>query len=123
MTDFNLAAERRKQRRLEELGTQTPYCPACGEGDWRCFELHHIAGRAFDPLMVAICANCHRKLTDDQKDHPAKTPAADPELERIGRFLVGLADLFRLIVEKLALWGEALIRQGQSAAPTETVAS
>lgn len=109
MNDHEYARERRKQRRLEGLGSNNPHCGMCGEADDRTLELHHVAGRKHDEMMVLSCSNCHRKVTDDQKDHPAFDPHADAVLASIGHFLLGLADMLRLIVEKLAEFGLILI--------------
>jgi len=111
MTDKELAREIRKQRRLEKLGSNSPLCGECGERDWRCLELHHIADFGCDDGTVILCRNCHRKVSDDQKGHPAFNPAADATLHSIGRFLLGLADLLRLAIEKLAEFGLALIER------------
>ena len=110
MTDA-LAKERRKQRRLEKLGTNNPVCGTCGERDWRCFEDHHVADYKRDNLTVPICRNCHRKVSDDQNDHPVFNPTADPVLDRIGHFLIGLADLLKLIIERLYIFAHMLIEQ------------
>jgi hypothetical protein len=32
-------------------------------------EDHHIAGRKYDDMTVVTCLNCHRELTNMQKDH------------------------------------------------------
>lgn len=101
--------ERRKQQRLVKLGTNNPACGTCGETDWRCFEMHHVSDYGRDKLRVPICANCHRKVTDDQKDHPAFNGAADPTLDGIGHFLLGLADLLSLVLEKLREFAQVLI--------------
>ena len=113
MTNRDMEEERRKQRRLERLGTQHPSCstPGCPETDWRCLELHHIADHGCDPQTVILCANCHRKVTDAQKDHPPHSDTADPFLESIGRFLLGLAELLKLTIESLVRFGEALIHR------------
>lgn len=111
MTDNELAREIRKQRRLEKLGCNSPLCGECGESDWRCLELHHPADFGCDDGTVILCRNCHRKVSDDQKSHPAFDPAADPTLHAIGRFLLGLADLLRLAIEKLTAFGLMLIEQ------------
>ena len=97
--------ERRKQARLEKLGTNSPKCGICGNSNWRCIEQHHIADHKRDGAMALLCANCHRKVTDDQKDHPPFDPEADTLLDAIGHFLLGLADMLRIAVEKL-LTGE-----------------
>ena len=44
MTQEELAHERRKQRRLEALGTNHPRCGTCGENRWQCIEQHHPSG-------------------------------------------------------------------------------
>lgn len=109
-----LARERRKQRRLERLGSNDPRCGMCGEGDDRALELHHVAGRKHDETMVPLCRNCHRKVTDDQHDHPAFDPNGDTMLASIGNFLLGLADMLRIIVAKLHEFGLALIVRSSS---------
>ena len=114
MKTDELARERRRQARLERLGTNTPCCPCCGETDDRVFEAHHIAGRRHDPRTVPLCANCHRKVTDDQKDHPPPLSDHDLFLERVGHFLLGLADLMRLIIDALTSFGEALIERARA---------
>lgn len=101
--------ERRKQQRLAKLGTNTPICGECGEHHWACLELHHVADHGRDEATVIICANCHKRASDAQKDHPAFDQAADPTLDRIGHFLLGLADLLSRIVEKLIEFAHILI--------------
>jgi len=114
------AVERRKQSRLEKLGTNNPICGTCGERDWRCLERHHVADFGRDDATVNICRNCHRKVSDDQKDHPAYDPNADRMLDSIGHFLIGLADLLRLIIEKLVEFGHALIARAALPSDGET---
>lgn len=111
MTDKELAREIRKQRRLEKLGSNAPVCGTCGECDYRVLEKHHVAGRKHDPDTVVICRNCHRKVSDDQKDHPTVEPGSDPMLHTIGLFLLGLADLLELVLQKLTEFGLLLIDQ------------
>jgi hypothetical protein len=45
-------------------------CLICGEDHLCCLEDHHISGRKHGDMTVFACRNCHRKLTDMQKDHP-----------------------------------------------------
>ena len=111
MTDKELAREIRKQKRLEKLGTNNPICGTCGEQDYRTLERHHVAGRKHDPDTVVICRNCHRKVSDDQRDHPDPAPGSDQMLHTIGLFLIGLADLLELILEKLTEFGLVLIER------------
>ena len=108
MDQKELEAERRKQRRLEKLG-DNPRCAIDGETDWRVLEIHHVADYGCDPTTVILCANCHKKLTDAQKDHPPHIDGADPLLEAAGRSMLGIAELFKLLIDKLMEFGEALI--------------
>ena len=90
--------ERRRQRALERLGTNNPRCPFCGIDEPLVMELHHVAGRAFDDLEVPVCRNCHRVLSDWQKDHPPQRGNPPGEVERAAHFLDGVADLLELLV-------------------------
>jgi hypothetical protein len=107
---MNSKKEIRKQKRLEKLGSNNPVCITCGEDDWRCLEEHHIAGQAYDDTLSNICRNCHRKLSDDQIDHPKAISKPPMTHERIGHLLIGLADFFALLVEKLREFGQFLIQ-------------
>ncbi len=109
MKNDEYARELRQQNRLETLGTNDPHCAMCGEGDDRTLELHHIGGRKHDDTLSVVCRNCHRKVTDDQKDHPAFNPDADSLLASIGHFLLGLADMLHLIGPKLREFALALL--------------
>ena len=106
----NKAKEVRKQKRLEVLGSNHPVCVVCGEDSWKCLEQHHIAGQAYGDDLCNVCRNCHRKLSDEQKDHPSQIGKEPTSLETIGHLLLGLADLFTLIVEKLRECGDFLIQ-------------
>lgn len=101
--------ETRKQKRLERLGGNHPTCVICGEDRWQCIEEHHISGRAHGDDLAKVCKNCHSILTDDQKDHPSPAPIANRE-QSIGYLLIGLADLFALLVSSLRQHGEYLIQ-------------
>ena len=113
MNAKELAREKRKQSRLERWGTQHPACCMCGETDDRCLEAHHIAGRKNASDTSLVCRNCHRKLSDTQKDHPQQC-ADDPSmLERIGHFLLGLGDMLVLAGGKLKEFGAYLLTLAQ----------
>jgi hypothetical protein len=109
MTPQEKRRETRRQNALDRLGANNPRCIICSEDDWRTLEFHHIAGRAFDGDGAILCRNCHRKLSDDQKDHPKPLQMQPSTPERIGHFLLGLADLLAMLVEKLRAFGADLI--------------
>jgi hypothetical protein len=101
MNDHEQNRERRRQRALERLGTNTPRCPFCGIEDPLVLELHHIAGRDFDDALIPVCRNCHRILSDWQKDHPPSRSNPPTDHEGIAHGLLGLADAFELLVKLL----------------------
>ena len=95
-----------KQDRLEQhyrrLGTRDPRCTLCSETDPRCMEKHHIAGIALDAATTIVCRNCHRKLSDDQLDHPSYDHKAPVEQHTAFRhFLLGLCDFLTRIIQRL----------------------
>ena len=99
--------ERRRQAACRRLGTDDPRCVICGEDDWRCLELHHVAGRANDDAGVILCRNCHRKQTNPAGNAP--NPNEPPILERAGHFLLGLAALLAELVARFRAYGQQLL--------------
>lgn len=107
MTDHHDERERRRWRALQRLGTHHPVCVLCGEDDYHCLELHHLAGQAYDQLTVILCRNCHRKQSDPARNQRA--PDAPPTLERIGQLLLGLAQFLMALAERLNEAGHELL--------------
>ncbi len=101
MNEHELNRERRRQRALERLGDNRPQCVVCGFDNPLALELHHVAGRDFDGTLIPVCRNCHRLLSDAQRNHPPRLGNPPSVHERIGHFLLGLADLFELLVKRL----------------------
>jgi hypothetical protein len=117
MTDEEreVAREKRLRLKFEKLGFMNPRCVICGKDDVRCLELHHVAGRCHSGDVCPVCRNCHAILTDLQTDHPRKEAPPDNVLEIIGRLLLGVADLFELLVSRFREYGETLIRMATGA--------
>jgi hypothetical protein len=97
MDDIEYKREKRRQSRLERLGSNNPHCLFCAEDDPCCLEQHHLAGRKFASAEVTICRNHHRKLSDKQKDHPPIGSRTPTPLECLGRLLLGIADALELL--------------------------
>ena len=94
---------RSKARRRVGPGAQ---CSICGEDDPRYLELHHLAGQAYDEAVVPVCRNCHRKLSDDQIDHPNTD---SPERNHVlARLLMGIGDLLVALGRELKQIGQEL---------------
>ena len=116
MNTINVEKEARAQKRIETLDSDHPVCVICGEDHVHCLELHHVAGQAYGDDLCIICRNCHRKLSDDQKDHPKQIGKPPTTYECIGHMLLGLADFFALLVEKLREFGNFLIESTRTVA-------
>jgi len=99
--------ERRRQAAYRRLGTTAPRCVICGEADWHCLELHHLAGHAYDDLVVIVCRNCHRKQSDPTSN--MIDPIGPPIMERAGYLLLGLAVFLAELVARLRRYGQQLL--------------
>ncbi len=112
MSKQHLDYEDRLEQQYQRLGTRNPACVTCGESDPFCLELHHPAGREHHDDTFIECANCHRKLSDQQQDHvPPEQAATTGVMVTIGRYLLGLADMFALLVVTLREFGNWLISE------------
>lgn len=110
-------AEDRRQQQLRRLGTQNPCCVTCRESGPAVLEQHHIAGRKHHDDLAIVCANCHRRLSDKQRDHvPQGTGQPQGAFVTLGHYLLGLANLLAMIVETLRKFGDWLIKQPSSSA-------
>jgi hypothetical protein len=118
MTTGEIKREQRKQRRLAALGTNNPRCGCCGETRWECLEVHHVAGRAHDEnATVVLCANCHRLVTQAQKDQPPSPCNADPHAEWMYDLLLGAADLLRWVADQLCRLAKELFLNRPTISP------
>lgn len=116
MDEAEWKLEERKQRAFERLGTDDPHCCVCGENGWECMERHHPGAQKHDDITVIICRNCHRKQSVRQDYFPPFDSNADPVLAAIGHFLLGLANLFGDILQKLEEFGRTLIARSANEA-------
>lgn len=112
MTKKHLDKDDRREQHYRRLGTHEPQCVVCGETDPRCLEAHHLPGQKYGNELVTVCRNCHRKLSDDQRDHaPGLTPNPERQEVIIGHFLLGLCDFLLMIIDRLREFGHWLIDQ------------
>lgn len=100
----------RLQQRIRKLGTSNPICVCCGERHPMCLELHHIAGEKHHDDVSIVCRNCHRKLSDAQRDLPsAWLNESKDDSTHIGFYLLGLAELLALLIETLRRFAHRLL--------------
>jgi hypothetical protein len=104
-----LQAERRRQRRLALLGTESPCCAICGETSLECLEIHEIAGVKRDPnTRLIVCRNCHRKLTERLRDAGIPMLREKCPLQRTGKWMLALAVTMRAEADALERWAHSL---------------
>ena len=104
--------EDRLEQRKRKLGIPDAACVGCGERDPLCLEKHHIAGRKHHDDVAVVCRNCHRKLSDRQRDYPSTwldSPSGDQAV--IGFYLLGLCDLLSLLIKTLRNFGQRLLKE------------
>ncbi len=61
---------------------------------------------------MIFCRNCHRKLSDMQKDHPKQISTPPTREEIIGHFLLGVADVLELLIGKFREFAKWLLGDG-----------
>jgi len=94
---YGARCERCDYDRIEALVSGNPVlCARCDarERDVADIELHHVAGRANDPFVLAKDTNDHREMTAMQRSWPLQTlrnPTGSEHL-RIAAMFRGLAD-------------------------------
>ena len=89
--------EAARQRAYQRLGSDDPRCTLCPEDDWRCRELHHLAGVAYDEAGVIVCRNCHRRQSTPWANR--KPPADPPLMVRAAHLLLGLISFMTAAME------------------------
>jgi hypothetical protein len=104
-----LDLDARLEQQYRRLGRRDAICVTCGESNVFCLELHHIAGRKHHDDLSILCRNCHRKLSDAQRDHPDADVLIQPGDSQIGHYLLGLSDLLALVSERQKIFGEWLL--------------
>ena len=113
MDEIITNADIRAQHAKRRLGLPDARCRVCGEDYAGCLEQHHIAGRTNHDETHPLCRNCHRKASDLQRDHPHQITVPPSFLEVVGHYLIGLADMLRLVAESLVQFGRGLIAQSE----------
>jgi hypothetical protein len=72
--------------------------------------VHHIAREKYGEASIPLGIATHREMTRRQmEEHPPDGPDPDNPIERMGRFLLGAADLLECIVDELRGVAEFLI--------------
>ena len=110
MDDIISDADIRREKDYRRLRTRTPICLSCGYSkSSSALELAHFAPREFHDDAGVLCSNCHREMSDAEKDLSYSPQSANPQMETIGRYLIALSEWFLRIANTIAAFGEWLL--------------
>lgn len=114
MNDLITPEDERRERDYRRLRTRNPICLSCGYSNHpAAMELSHIAPRKFHDDGGVLCSNCHREMSDSEKDFSYSPQSINPTMETIGRYLLALAEWFTRIAETIAAFGHWLLYQAE----------
>jgi len=118
MTNKQPDIDTRRERDYRRLRTRNPICVGCGYSNSpAAMELAHIAPRKFHGDAVVLCSTCHREQSDTEKDYSYAPQSNNPQMETIGRYLLALAEFFRMIAKTAAEYGQWLLEQSEHVLP------
>jgi len=117
----NRHLERLKRKRLlyEKNGIMTPIDPITGQDIAPGAENHHIAGRKYHDDTIPLMPAGHHAVTEAFRDMPAPIAGAPRELERIGRYVLGVIIILDFVLDRLWEMGELLISMARAEAERE----
>jgi hypothetical protein len=115
----NLRRAAAKRKKLLSLGIKTDVCILSGDTDVANFELDHVAGRKHDDIVWPLSRNSHRERNSMQREQPPSSPDPRNPFEVIGRWLLGMAEYFEMLIRVLRRFGEYLIDLAKQGYGTE----
>jgi hypothetical protein len=102
MNEIELKRQQRKYKRYRTLGTNNPFCRACGKAKWWVrFEDHHIGGKSFSDITILLCSDCHNEAHEMLNDLPPLPGHIDPRRASFIRILQGLKILLQMVVAQV----------------------
>jgi hypothetical protein len=108
--ELHLEKERAKKRRIfNAAGFEIHVCTTCGKDEVLCLTFEHTAGRKHDDTTTLVCWNCKAERDAFQRAEPSGGDDPRNPFEVIGRWLLGLAAYFAMLVPTLTRFGEWLI--------------
>ena len=112
----NRSLERLKRKRLrhEKDGITAPIDPITGENIGPGAEQHHIAGRRYHDDTIPLMPTGHHMVTDAFRDMPAAMAGSPHELERIGRYFLGVVTILDFVLDREYEMGERLIAMART---------
>lgn len=113
---------KRKRLRYEKTGNMTPIDPITGEDIGPKKQDHHIAGKDYHDDTIPLNPDGHHAINDAFRDLPMPIPGPVRELDRIGRYLLGVIIILDFVLDRLWEMGESLIATARAEARREMAA-
>jgi len=115
MSNILSAKELRREADFRRLKSRYPICLICAyRAHPAAIEFAHIIPRAFGlGCGIPLCSNCHRELTDQEKDMSFKPTTNQPDLETVGRFLSALGEHYEKTAPTLKHLGAVALEQAR----------
>ena len=95
----------------------TPIDPITGENIGPDAEEHHIAGRRYHDDTIPLNPDGHHTMNDAMRDFPAPIPGPVCDLDRIGRYMLGVIVILDFVLDRLWEMGCALIERARAENP------
>jgi hypothetical protein len=114
MKNRRLERLKRKRLRHEKNGITTPIDPITGEDIGQGAEQHHIAGRKYHDDTIPLMPTGHHMVSDAFRDMPAAVVGSPHELERIGRYMLGVVTVLDFVLDREYEMGERLIAMART---------
>jgi hypothetical protein len=121
-----IATAGRRRRRQRRFPIDNPACLLCGEPNLECLrpvtldwleahrvliEMHHVASEQNDPeFVVAVCLNCHRKVTEGLAQAGVSMRRESNPKTRVAVMLEALAIFLSMLAEAVRRWA-GILRQ------------
>lgn len=110
--------EKRREADYRRLRTRNPVCLTCGYMKHpAAMEFSHVAPRKFHDDGGVQCSNCHREVSDKEKEFSYAPTTANPMMEKIGRYLLALSEWLTRIGVTLEEFGKWLLAQAPHVLP------
>lgn len=111
MKDILSPEELRREADFRRLKHRYPICIWCGyDRHPAALEYGHISPRKFGVGDGgAICRNCHREQSDQERDLSYQPKAPDQQLEQAGRYILALGLWLECIGRTLKHFGTILL--------------
>lgn len=109
----------RREADFRRLKSRHPICLLCAyRRHPAAIEFAHLIPRQFGVGCGApLCSNCHRELSDMEKEMSYKPTSNEPDLEALGRYLVALGTWSEAAAPTMKMLGAYALERSRQEKP------